>query len=553
MTGLDDGVEREGCCDTLIVGGGLVGLAAAAFLAQQGLDVILVERHPSTSLHPKARLVNVRSMELYRSLGIEDEIRTAGEPSGEFTVADSLADSHVEWIPPAENAAAEARLSHVGAYSCDQQMIEPILRDRATGLGALLHFGTTATDIRQDDSGVAATLYRDGRPSSIRARFLVAADGAVSPIRKQLGIAMLGEGVPGTAVSALFRADLSPALRGRHVDALMARNAEVFLFARGNERERLWQLGTHLRPEWGIDAGPQELEAHLLPVIRETTGLPDLTPEIDSVLLWTAGAYVAQRLSQGRIFLVGDAAHLMPPYGGFGGNTGVQDAHNLAWKIAAVCRGEAGGELLETYAAERRPLVRLIVDQALLRSRKSPGQSAPPDQIDADTLTLGFAYRGLSAESNEADRSATTGDRSASTAVEDPAAPSGRPGTRLPHIGLCGSQQSTLELLDPLRFTFIADRDSRTAAALDDRPGTGIAVRTVDPRTIDPQHRWVWDRIYSGSDCDGILVRPDHVIAWRAPKDLADPVSAVSSALATASGRGPQWHQTHDQPSDRVT
>lgn len=553
MTSLDGGVEREDSCDVLVVGGGLVGLAAAAFLAQQGLDITLVERHPSTSRHPKARLVNVRSMELYSSLGVDDEILASGEPNGGFAVADSLADSHVEWIPPAENAAAEVRLSAVGAYSCDQQKIEPILRDRAKTLGARLHFGTTANDIRQADSGVEASLHCDGRTSRIRARFLVAADGAESPIRKQLGIAMLGERVPGTAVSALFRADLSPALHGRHVDALMARRAEAFLFARGNERERLWQLGTHLRSEWVGYAGPLELEAHLLPVIREATGLPDLAPEIDSVLLWTAGAYVAQRLSRGRIFLVGDAAHLMPPYGGFGGNTGVQDAHNLAWKIAAVCRGEAGNELLETYEAERRPLVRLIVDQALLRSRKAPGRCAPPDQIDSNTLTLGFAYRRPSEEGDDTDRSATTGQCASSAVVEDPTVPSGRPGTRLPHVGFRGSQQSTLELLDPVRFTFIADRGSRTAAALDDHPGTGIAVHTVDPDAVEAQHRTVWDRIYSGSDCDGILVRPDHVVSWRAPKDLADPVSAVSSALATALGRGPQRHKTHDQSSDRVT
>ena len=366
--------------------------------------------------------------------------------------------------------------------------------------------------------------------STIRARYLVAADGARSPIRRQLGIDLDGEPVPGTAVSALFTADLSPALNGRHVDALMALNAEAFLFARGNERERQWQLGTYERPEGSTGT---DLTTHLAPIIRTATGLPELDPQIDSVRTWSTGAYVAQRLSAGRIFLVGDAAHQMPPYGGLGGNTGVQDAHNLAWKLASVCRGEADSRLLDSYEVERVPLVRLIVEQALLRSRKTPGQAAPAEQIDSTTLSLGFAYPPIS----DAGAPAV---ESPHSAVEDPHNPSGRPGTRAPHIALSGTASSTLRLLDPVRFTFIADRRSRTAAALRQQQPATLAVHTVDTTSVAAEHRQVWDQIYSGSACDGVLIRPDHVIAWRAPKHLPDPASAVNGALAAFLGHGPQ-------------
>jgi hypothetical protein len=307
----------------------------------------------------------------------------------------------------------------------------------------------------------------------------------------------------------------------------MARAAGAFLFARGDESDRTWQLGTHLRPDWDAD-DPAGLARHLVPVIRAATGLPDLTPDVDSVLTWTTGAYTAERLRRGRIFLAGDAAHLMPPYGGFGGNTGVQDAHNLAWKLAAVCRGDAPATLLDTYQTERGPLAARTVAQALLRSRKTPGQPAPPGQIDAHALVLGFRY-GLSgrAPSDEAD------------SVEDPAAPSGRPGTRAAHVALHQSgAASTLDLLDPAGFTFVADAASRTAAALRADPAPGLTVRTVDPADIDPAHRRRWQDVYAGPARDGVLVRPDQVIAWCAPKHPPDPAAAVRKAFRRALRHG---------------
>lgn len=447
--------------DVLVVGGGLTGLASAALLGLHGIRVLLVERHPGTSIHPKARLINARTMEIHRALAIEHQVLAAGEPNSGFALADTLAADHETWIPaPAKDDAAD--LSPCPAWSCDQQRIEPLLRDRARDLGADLRFARTAHIRSQDADGVDVIV--EGH--MVRTRYLIAADGAHSPIRSALNIGWRGESVPGTAVSALFHAHLEPALRGRHTDALFARSAGAFLFARGNAHDRSWQLGTHVP-----GSGPSNLSQHVRDTIRVATGIPDLQPVIDDIATWRTGAYVAAKLRAGRVFLVGDAAHVMPPYGGFGGNTGIQDAHALAWRLAFACRGN--DTWLGSYEAERLPVARRTVSQALLRSRKAPGAPPPPDQIDATTLALGFHY-------------GTGG-------VEDPASPSGEPGTRAAHVRLRDGR-STLDLMDPTTFT----------------------VLEIPADTVAPEDRPRWERVYRKP----VNVRPDGVLTAHQPSPV---------------------------------
>jgi putative polyketide hydroxylase len=463
--------------DVLVVGGGLTGLTAAGFLALNGCRVLLVERHPSTSSHPKARVANTRSMEIYRSLGIEQEVLAAGEPVGGFALAPVLADEHRPWI--GDESVESGDLSPCRPWACDQRRIEAILRRRAVALGADVRFGTALAELAETPDGVRAVLA-DG--SAVAARWAVAADGAHSPIRERLGVTRHGEPVDGTAVSALFRADLSPALRGRRVTALLSTTAGAFLFSRGTDDDRSWQLGTHLRPEWD----PTDLTGPLVATIRAATGLPDLDPVVEDVLTWTTGAYVADELRVGRVFLAGDAAHVMPPYGGFGGNAGVADAHNLAWKLAAVCRGEAPDALLDSYAAERGPAAELTVAQAMVRARRTPGAPPPDGYLELNRIVLGMRYGG--------------------GPPEDPAVPSGDAGTRAAHVALVDGR-STLDLLDPTRSTVVGGPDAVPAGA--------AALRVVEPAEIAAGHRDRWARVYGGA---GALVRPDGVIA---PRDVA--------------------------------
>lgn len=195
----------------------------------------------------------------------------------------------------------------------------------------------------------------------------------------------------------------------------------------------------------------------------------------------------------GRVFLVGDAAHVMPPYGGLGGNTGVQDAHALAWMIAAVLRGDAPEQLLDRYEAERRPIDRLTVEQALLRSRKAPGQSRAEGAVETLWLSLGIRYGAEGAED--------------AAGFDDPAVPTMEIGTCAPHVALRDGR-SVLDLLDPRRFTLIAG--SADIPATEDARVTVVPVSTAD---IEPQVAQRWEGTY-GRD-PGFLVRPDGVLAGR--------------------------------------
>lgn len=515
---------RDGAfdCDVVVVGGGLIGLGASMFLAQQGLRTRLVERHKSISIHPKARGVNVRSMELYRAAGIEPAVRAAGEGRIEMAIGDNLAGEYQQVMTPADDQTRHW-LSPTTFCACDQHQIEPVLRARATELGARLMFDTTVTQIAQDDCGVTVEVVTNGTagasPTPIRARYLVAADGAKGRIRTDLGIGRHGRPVAGTGLSVLFDADLEPATRGRGVRTLVSPRAGAIFMKGRDSRTRHWLA---VPPREDLDTADREsLATKVVPMIKSLIGLPDLRPAVESVLTWQTGAYVADRYRAGRIFLVGDAAHLMPPYGGLGGNTGVADAHNLAWKLAAVCDGRAGDGLLDTYESERQPIAEYTAAQ-VVRFADNPFELfGRRDMVDLQTVTMGFRYF---------DGAATGFDRA--HPVEDPAHPSAQPGTRAPHVELTGDAVSTLDLLDPCGFTFVAADTSCYIAALAAEPIAGVQTRAV--RRQDVTDLATWDTTYGSQGVVGLLIRPDGVISWRAQPGHPDPRAAVEQAYAHA-------------------
>jgi 2-polyprenyl-6-methoxyphenol hydroxylase-like FAD-dependent oxidoreductase len=516
-------------CDVLVVGGGLVGLAASMFLAQQGLRVWVVERHASTSSHPKLRGVSARTMELYRSAGIEEAVRAAGENHFGVAIGDSLAGQYERVLQP-RAVTRRNRLSPTTHYACDQDRMEPILLQRSAELGAQLFYGCTVVNIEQHESAVTADVVWSsstvGRrtpaapPSRITARYLLAADGASGTIRAGLGIGRHGEPVAGKGLSVLFDADLEPAMRGRRISALIDPAQGALLFARSDARDHNWFA---LTPRDGFDSIDQDSVAtEAIPLIRSLVGLADLDINIRSATTWSTGAFIADRYREGRIFLVGDAAHLMPPYGGFGGNTGIADAHNLAWKLAAVCSGEAGDTLLDTYESERQPITEFTLKHIMLRAGSGIGQFFRQfDQFDPDPITLGFRYPMSTAAGFDPE-----------LPIEDPAQPSGQPGTRAPHIALKGAISSTLDLLDPGVFTFLAPDASSYASALRTRPVSGVRLREIRRQEIADRH--TWDRIFPAPAAAGLLIRPDGVICWRAPSAHPDPALVVRTARVRA-------------------
>ncbi len=487
------------------------------FLAQQGLTVCLLERRPTASPHPRARGISVRTMELYRAAGIEHDIRRAGEDDFRFVVGDTLNGPHRPL--PRIDEETMSRLSPTTPYSCDQNKVEPILRRKAEEHGATIHFGSTATLVEQSRDDVTVLVEtphaHQAAPSRIRARYLVAADGANSKLRGKAGIGRRGRDIPGVGLSALFEANLDDALRGRRVSGLIAAKHGAVLFPKGTVREHHW-LGLTPRDELKNLNG-ESVSAAAISAIRSVVGDAALAVHLCSVLTWNTGAYVADRYRDGRMFLVGDAAHVMPPYGGFGGNTGIADAHNLAWKLAAVCTGEAPDTLLDTYQRERLPIAEFTVDHVMSRGFGPPtAESAPalPQQTPSH-ISLGHRYPTQDAEPNH-------------PPYGDPTLSAATPGMRAPHVRLRGSAVSTLDLLDPRGFTFLTSEESAFAAALQSRPVPGVRTRVV--RRRDVLDDAAWQQLYANTATGGVLIRPDGIVGWCTDDAPAEPRTAVAAA-----------------------
>ncbi len=278
----------------------------------------------------------------------------------------------------------------------------------------------------------------------------------------------------------------------------------------------------HTDPVAGANAAADVSEARLVELVRAAAGDPGLKVEIEGCARWRCTSDVAERLQEGRIFLAGDSAHLMPPNGGFGGNTGIHDAHNLAWKLDLVLRGVAGPRLLDTYDAERRPVGRFTVDQAYARyvtrtAAYLKAKDAPPYEDDFK-IELGYIYRSgaVLTEPGTPDK------------PEDPHHSRGRPGTRAPHLWIQhgGRRVSTLDLLGH-GFVVLAGPDGQAWAEAGARAakttGAEVTVHQLGPEVAEA---------YGLQTSGASLVRPDGFVAWRAPTAPADPAAALADALS---------------------
>jgi putative polyketide hydroxylase len=523
----------------LIVGGGLVGLSAAVFLAWHGLRPLLVERRADTSPMIRARAVNPRTMELLAQVGLADRIAGARSPiagNDQIISAASLASEQAQvqdtgWL-------AGRELSQQDWALIDQDALEPILRARASELGADIRFGVELVSLDNGEDAVNAVIEDgEGPPRIVRADYLVAADGHRSPIRALLGIGREGAGTLSHVLNIRFRADLSPALRGRPV--LLARinndTLQGVLMPVDNKDE--WTLGVGVSPDADTRASAPT-PARCRGLIRAAVGLPELEPELldATPLPWDIAALCAERFTQGRVFLAGDAAHVMPPTGAFGASTGIQDAHNLAWKLAAVLHGHAGPELLASYDAERRPVAELTVRETSRMVQRATSAVAPAP-IDAVTLYFGYRYRSAAVLGDEPTTAQTA-------PVEDPREPTGTPGVRAPHVPLARSGEVTgPHSLFGRSWVLLAGPDGdgwldagRTVAH---RFQLGLdrylivhdaAAAEQSDRLVDTTGRF-YDA-YGVGPAGAVLVRPDGFVGWRSSTLPAHPEDALSAALA---------------------
>jgi 2-polyprenyl-6-methoxyphenol hydroxylase-like FAD-dependent oxidoreductase len=527
----------------LIVGGSLVGLSTAVFLGHHGVPSLVVERHRGTAIHPRAALVNQRAVEAYRAVGLEDEIEEAAArefvQNGAIVSVESLGGKELDWYFRNINEGVED-ISPSARLFVTQIGLEPVLLGAANRLGARVEHASEAVSVEQDADGVTVVVRpRDGGPErTVRARYVIAADGARSPIRERLGIPVLGHGSFSDSITIYFRADVRRLMGDRNLSV-------VYVFGPG--LQGFFRFSIDLQAGFlvvnstvdetaarSVRIGEDMSPATCIRYVREALGDTELAVEIEDVQRWSASAEYAERLREGRVFVAGDAAHVMPPTGGFGGNSGIEDGYNLAWKLAYVLDGVAGEELLATYEAERQPVGAFTTEQAysryVLRLDPTLGTDDLMPVVHEAAVELGYRYR-----------SAAVADTPGDDATwEDPSEPSGRPGFRAPHLPIAvgGEERSTVDLFGR-RFVVLAGSAGETWRAAARATGSALGVPVdgyrVGDDLIDPSG--TFETLYGTGPDGAVLVRPDGFLAWRASAAHPAPESELAGALGAAVAR----------------
>src|SRR3954469_2420514 len=517
----------------LIVGGGPVGLAASILLSRQGVRSLLVERHPGTAIHPKARGINARTMEIFRQQGVEDAVRAAGLPphhTGLIVWCKTLAGEEIERRVPWRAGPQSAAVSPVRNCLCAQDDLEPVLRAHAKKQGGELRFNTELETFEQDDDGITATVVDSvsGKKEQVRSNYMIAADGAQSRVRRALGVAMLGKPDVYDSVNILFNADLRPWTAHRPAALYFIENPRLratLLTINATDR---WGFLVNSLGAYGYTAADFTPERSI-ELVRDAAGVPDLPVKVLGVPPWTASAHVAEQYRHGRIFLAGDAAHEMPPTGGFGLNTGVQDVHNLCWKLALVLQDRARDRLLDSYHEERQPFGRTITEQSLTNAQ-SMGRlakdnkvaGARPEYLNEQGMIFGASYAS----------SAVVPDGTPPTAVANPVTdyvPSARPGGRAPHVWLERPGSDKVSTIDLIGNGFVL---------LTGAKGQGWSSAANGKLPI--KSHVIADKVFAdayGIDDDGaVLVRPDGHVAWRSPAMHPNAQAALARAASAILG-----------------
>lgn len=484
----------------IVVGGGPVGLTAALLLSNAGISNTVIERDRQPSVHPKARGIRVRTMELFTQLGLSEEIRRDALPSeaNRFIYCDSIVGDEIARTPPMDTDLSA--LSPASICRTSQDRVHQVLFDAVSRrANARIRAGVTVTDVVNHETHVAVRCA-DGE--EIVGDFVIAADGVGSTVRHTLGIGMEGEPVLGYGQSVYWHGDLQKWVDGRECIQFLTgdragRSASV---ASVDGRHR-W-ITMVMKPGAGPRPDPLA-EDDAVRIINAAVGV-DVQPRIIDIATWRISAQVAEVWRRGRVFLAGDAAHSFPPTGGFGMNTGIQDVHNLVWKLALVVRGAAGEALLDTYEAERLAIARSNaawsvrngsrirrVSEAIRGNDKEVLAQLLEEQrghVDAFDQDLGFGY--------------TAG------AISLPLGP---------------------KTGDPLRFPRTGHRFPETMLVTGDRRHSSV-LSFVDGFTLVTPEPHLWETAAAAgsvslAQCDhtvlpqheAALVRPDGIVAWMAP------------------------------------
>lgn len=572
--------------DVLIVGAGPAGASTAVFLGGQGVNAMMISRNRGPADTPRAHIVNQRTMEVLRDAGLEaDSLAVASAP-------DNLANTFFLRGLAGEEMARQwawgnnpARMGDVlSASPCTfvdlpQTKMEPILLAEATRLGVNVRFDTKLVSLEQDDDGVTAKVLDSltGNEYSIRAKYLVGADGANSRVAKEIDLPLVGQGGLGSAYNILCEMDLSAYTAHRKgslyliLQSGVAEWSGVVVFRMVQPWDK-WLVSIYIPPHYD---GPDATTEQLVQRIREAIADPaaaDLPIKVLSTSKWSINDIHAEKLSVGRVHCMGDAVHRHPPAAALGSNTCVQDGFNLAWKLALVVKEKAHPSLLDSFNAERQPVARQIVGRANTSMWQANGLADylgaclfnvfSKDDVDAKLGTLegrqGLQQQLLDTRYNgEAHGVELTRNYRSGAIVEDGSPepeitndpelyyhPSTRPGSALPHGWLTtrkpGPLVSTLDLAGKGKFHLFSSHggDAWIEAAKQVSEITGVDIGvTLLGVGLDYEDPYLdWQKVRGIEDSGCVLVRPDLIVGWRSAHLPSDPAAALSQVMATILG-----------------
>ena len=569
--------------DVLIVGSGPAGGAAALCLATLHVPNIMITKYRWTANTPRAHITNQRAMEIFRDLGIEDQVKADATPHelvGDTVFCTSIAGEEIGRIRTwGTHPAREADYQLASpCLVCDipQTYLEPILVKNATARGTQTRFSTEYLSHTQDEDGVTTTV-RDrltGAVYNIRSKYLIGADGARSKVAEDIGLPYEGQMDIAGSMNITFKADISAHVETRPSVLYWVIQPGSNVGGIGAGLVRMVRPWNEWLIVWGYDISqpPPEVDTEkAIEIARNLLGMPDLEIEITGTSLWGNNEMYATHLQKQRVFAAGDAVHRHPPSNGLGSNTSIQDSYNLAWKLAAVLKHQAGAELLETYSEERAPVAEQIVKRANKSSREfgqffevlglmeaeteeemrqqieerkanTPRGRAKREalvaamelkdyEFNAHGVDLGQFYESAAIVPDGSERPQPTRDPElyyqASTV----------PGSHLPHVwvGDATHKVSTLDLAPYTTFTLITgiagEAWATAAKKIGDELDVPINTVIIGPGREVTDIYYDWARIREIGEDGVLLVRPDKHIGWRSMTLPRDPEQALRQAL----------------------